>query len=277
MQPLARVMAIVNRTPDSFYDSGATFAVDKAVERAGLAVAQGASIIDVGGVKAGPGDAVDAAEEIDRVVDVIAAVRAAHPDVTVSVDTWRASVADAAVDAGADLINDTWAGYDPELVEVAGARKVGYVCSHTGGATPRTRPHRVRYDDVVSDVIAETTALAERAVALGVPEERIFIDPTHDFGKNTFHGLEILRRVDELVATGWPVLMALSNKDFVGETVGRGVDKRVAGTLAATAWCAARGVAAFRVHEVEETVDVIRMTAAIRGAAAPLDTVRGLA
>ena len=277
MQPLARVMAIVNRTPDSFYDRGATFAVDKAVERAGLAVAQGASIIDVGGVKAGPGDAVDAAEEIDRVVDVIAAVRAAHPDVTVSVDTWRASVADAAVDAGADLINDTWAGYDPELVEVAGARKVGYVCSHTGGATPRTRPHRVRYDDVVSDVIAETTALAERAVSLGVPEERIFIDPTHDFGKNTFHGLEILRRVDELVATGWPVLMALSNKDFVGETVGRAVDKRVAGTLAATAWCAARGVAAFRVHEVEETVDVIRMTAAIQGAAAPLDTVRGLA
>ena len=153
------------------------------------------------------------AEEIDRVVPVIAAVRKRHPDVTVSVDTWRAAVADDAIAAGADLINDTWAGFDPELVEVAGAHRVGYVCSHTGGVTPRTRPHRVHYDDVVADVIAETTALAERAVALGVPASGVFIDPTHDFGKNTYHGLEILRRIDEIVATGWPVLMALSNKD----------------------------------------------------------------
>lgn len=276
-EQLARVMAIVNRTPDSFYDRGATFAVDKAVERAGRAIADGAGIIDIGGVKAGPGDEVDPAEEIRRVVPVIAAVRAAHPGVTLSVDTWRAQVAEAAIEAGADLINDTWAGFDPQLVEVAGAAGVGYVCSHTGGAVPRTRPHRVRYDDVVADVIRETTALAERAVALGVPAEKVFIDPTHDFGKNTYHGLEILRRVDELVATGWPVLMALSNKDFVGETVGRGVEERVAGTLAATAWAAARGVAAFRVHQVRETVDVIRMTAAISGETPPLHTVRGLA
>ncbi|MEH0147990.1 dihydropteroate synthase [Corynebacterium sp. Q4381] len=275
--PLASVMAIVNRTPDSFYDRGATFAVDKAVERARQAVADGASIIDVGGVKAGPGDNVDEQEEIERIVPVIAAVRDAHPDIVISADTWRAPVAQAAVDAGADLINDTWAGYDPELIEVAGANRVGYVCSHTGGAVPRTRPHRVRYDDVVEDVIAQTTALAERAADLGADEAKIFIDPAHDFGKNTFHGLEILRRVDELVATGWPVLMALSNKDFVGETVGRGVDERVAGTLAATAWAAAHGVAAFRVHQVRETVDVIRMVAAIDGSAAPINTVRGLA
>lgn len=277
MSDLARVMAIVNRTPDSFYDKGATFAVDAALARADEVIAQGASIIDVGGVKAGPGDEVDAAEEIDRVVPVIAGVRKRHPGVSISVDTWRAEVAQAAIDAGADLINDTWAGWDPELVEAAGANRVGYVCSHTGGVTPRTRPHRVHYDDVVEDVIRETTALAERAAALGVPEERVFIDPTHDFGKNTFHGLEILRRIDEVVATGWPVLMALSNKDFVGETVDRGVGERVAGTLAATAWAAARGVAAFRVHEVPETVDVIRMTAAITGEAPPLNTVRGLA
>lgn len=270
-------MAIVNRTPDSFYDQGATFAIDAAVARASEAVADGASIIDVGGVKAGPGDEVDAAEEIERIVPVIAAVRAAHPDVVISADTWRADVAQAAVDAGANLINDTWAGFDPQLVEVAGANGVGYVCSHTGGAVPRTRPHRVRYDDVVADVIAETTALAERAVSLGAREDLVFIDPTHDFGKNTFHGLELLRRVDELVVTGWPVLMALSNKDFVGETVDRPVGERVAGTLAATAWAAARGVAAFRVHEVRETVDVIRMTAAIAGQAPPLNTVRGLA
>ena len=281
-KPLAEVMAIVNRTPDSFYDKGATFASEKALLRIDGAVSAGASIIDIGGVKAGPGDDVSVAEEIDRVVPLIAAARGRHPDVTLSVDTWRAPVAEAAIDAGADLINDTWAGFDPELVEVAGQHRVGYVCSHTGGITPRTRPHRVHYDDVVADVIAETTALAERAASLGVPEERIFIDPTHDFGKNTYHGLELLRRVDELVATGWPVLMALSNKDFVGETLNRGLNgaditERVPGTLAATAWAAARGVAAFRVHEVEATLDVIRMTAAIQGEMAPLHTVRGLA
>ncbi|MBA1837655.1 dihydropteroate synthase [Corynebacterium sp. zg912] len=275
-------MAIVNRTPDSFYDKGATFAADKALLRIDDAVAAGATIIDIGGVKAGPGDEVTVAEETERVVPLIAAARSRHPDVTISVDTWRAQVAEAAIDAGADLINDTWAGFDPELVEVAGHHRVGYVCSHTGGVTPRTRPHRVHYDDVVADVIAETTALAERAVAAGVPEERIFIDPTHDFGKNTYHGLELLRRVDELVDTGWPVLMALSNKDFVGETLHRGlygadITERVPGTLAATAWAAARGVAAFRAHEVAATVDVIRMTAAIQGDMAPMHTVRGLA
>lgn len=274
---LARVMAIVNRTPDSFYDKGATFDLDPALRRCDEVIAAGASIIDIGGVKAGPGKAVDTAEEIERVVPTIEKVHQRHPDVLISVDTWRSEVAEAAIAAGAGLINDTWAGWDPELIEVAGHHRVGYVCSHTGGITPRTRPHRVHFDDVVADVIAETTQLAERAAGLGCPEELTFIDPTHDFGKNTFHGLELLRRIDEVVATGWPVLMALSNKDFVGETLDRGVGERVAGTLAATAWSAARGVAAFRVHEVAETVDVIRMTAAIQGEVAPLATTRGLA
>lgn len=274
---LARVMAIVNRTPDSFYDKGATFDLDPALRRCDEVIAAGASIIDIGGVKAGPGKAVDTAEEIERVVPTIEKVHQRHPDVLISVDTWRSKVAEAAIAAGAGLVNDTWAGWDPELIEVAGHHRVGYVCSHTGGITPRTRPHRVHFDDVVADVIAETTQLAERAASLGCPEELTFIDPTHDFGKNTFHGLELLRRIDEVVATGWPVLMALSNKDFVGETLDRGVGERVAGTLAATAWSAARGVAAFRVHEVAETADVIRMTAAIQGEAAPLATTRGLA
>lgn len=274
---LARVMAIVNRTPDSFYDKGATFAEELAIERCSEVIKQGASIVDIGGVKAGPGEAVDAQEEIDRVVPTIAAAHERHPDVIISVDTWRASVAEAAIAAGATLVNDTWAGWDPELIEVAGQHKVGYVCSHTGGVTPRTRPYRVHFDDVVAAVIAETTALAEKAATLGCPEELVYIDPTHDFGKNTFHGLELLCRIDEVVATGWPVLMALSNKDFVGETLDRGVGERVFGTLAATAWSAAHGVAAFRVHEVAETLDVIRMTAAIQGHMAPLNTTRGLA
>ena len=275
--PMAQVMAIVNRTPDSFYDKGATWGIQRAIERCDEVVAQGASIVDIGGVKAGPGEAVDADAEVDRVVPLIAEISARHPKVIISVDTWRASVAEKAIAAGATLINDTWAGWDSELIEVAGAHGVGYVCSHTGGVKPRTRPHRVHFDDVVADVIAETTTLAQRAVDLGCPPELTFIDPTHDFGKNTFHGLELLRRIDEVVATGWPVLMALSNKDFVGETLGREVGERVAGTIAATSWAASKGVAAFRVHEVKETIDAIRMTAAIQGITAPLVTTRGLA
>lgn len=270
-------MAIVNRTPDSFYDQGATFADQAALDRCAQVIDEGASIVDIGGVKAGPGAEVSASEEMDRIVPTIAAVAKQHPGIVISVDTWRAEVADAAIRAGATLVNDTWAGHDPELVEVAGQHRVGYVCSHTGGVVPRTRPHRVHFDDVVADVIAETTRLAEKAVACGVPEDKIYLDPTHDFGKNTFHGLEMLRRIDELVATGWPVLMALSNKDFVGETLDRPVGERIAGTLAATAWAAARGVAAFRVHEVAETLDVVRMTAAIQGTFPPMNTVRGLA
>ena len=270
-------MAIVNRTPDSFYDKGATFAAEKALERIDAAVAAGATIIDIGGVKAGPGDDVSVAAEIERVVPTIELARQRHPGVTISVDTWRAPVAEVAINAGADLVNDTWAGFDPELVEVAGAHGVGYVCSHTGGVTPRTRPHRVHYDDVVADVIAETTALAERAVHLGVPEEKIFIDPTHDFGKNTYHGLELLRRVDELVATGWPVLMALSNKDFVGETLDLPVDQRVVGTLATTAVSAWLGARVYRVHEVAETRQVLDMVATLQRQRPPARTMRGLA
>lgn len=274
---LAIVMAIINTTPDSFYDKGATAKFDDALARAEKVIAQGARIVDIGGVKAGPGDFVSPAEEIDRVVPLIAAVHERFPGVTISVDTWRSEVADRAIAAGATLVNDTWAGHDHELSAVAGQHRVGYVCSHTGGVIPRTRPYRVHFDDVVQSVIEETTAQAELAASRGVPEEMIFIDPTHDFGKNTFHGLELLRRIDEIVATGWPVLMALSNKDFVGETLGREVSERVAGTLAATAWSAQHGVAAFRAHEVQETVDVIRMTGAIMGKVAPLDTTRGLA
>ncbi|MEJ5919434.1 MULTISPECIES: dihydropteroate synthase [unclassified Corynebacterium] len=269
-------MAIVNRTPDSFYDRGATAAEKAALERIDDVVKQGADVIDIGGVKAGIGDYVSVAEEIDRVVPTIAAAREKYPDVYISVDTWRSEVAAAAIAAGANLVNDTWSGHDPELVEVAGQHRVGYVCSHTGGAKPRTNPYRVHYDDVVADVIAETTALAERAVAAGVPESQVLIDPTHDFGKNTHHSLELLRRVDDLVATGWPVLMALSNKDFVGETVGRAVDQRVPGTFAATAWAAQRGVAMFRAHQVAGTVDVCRMISAIAGKEMPMRVSRGL-
>ena len=277
----ALIMAIVNRTPDSFYDRGATFTDDAAKEAAHRVVADGADIVDVGGVKAGPGEMVDVDEEIARVVPFIEWLRGTFPDQLISVDTWRAEVAKQACAAGADLINDTWAGADPDLPGVAAEFNAGLVCSHTGGAAPRTRPFRVNYGlserGVVDDVIAEVTSAAERAAALGVRRDGIVIDPTHDFGKNTYHGLSLLRQVEDLVKTGWPVLMALSNKDFVGETLGVSLTERLEGTLAATALAAAAGAAMFRVHEVGPTRRVLEMVASIQGARPPKRTVRGLA
>ncbi|WP_371287087.1 dihydropteroate synthase [Mycobacterium sp. PS03-16] len=274
-------MAIVNRTPDSFYDRGAAFTDDAAKAAAHRVVEEGADVVDVGGVKAGPGQTVDADEEIARVVPFIEWLRATFPDVVISVDTWRSAVAKQACAAGADLINDTWGGTDPALPEVAAEFNAGLVCSHTGGAVPRTRPFRVNYGiserGVVDDVIAEVTSAAERAVAAGVARDRILIDPTHDFGKNTHHGLTLLRHVEDLVKTGWPVLMALSNKDFVGETLGVGLTERLEGTLAATALAASAGSAMFRVHEVGPTRRVLEMVASIRGVRPPTRTVRGLA
>jgi dihydropteroate synthase len=277
----ALIMAIVNRTPDSFYDRGATFSDEAAKAAARRVIEEGADVVDVGGVKAGPGNSVDADEEIARVVPFIEWLRSTYPDQLVSVDTWRAAVAKQACAAGADLINDTWGGSQPGLAEVAAEFGAGLVCSHTGGASPRTRPFRVSYGTseraVVDDVIAEVTAAAERAVAAGVARDAVMIDPTHDFGKNTYHGLTLLRHVKDLVNTGWPVLMALSNKDFVGETLGVGLTERLEGTLAATALAAAAGAAMFRVHEVGPTRRVLEMVASIQGMRPPTRTVRGLA
>ncbi|AFM18638.1 Dihydropteroate synthase [Mycolicibacterium chubuense NBB4] len=277
----ALIMAIVNRTPDSFYDRGVTFTDEAAKEAAHRVIADGADLVDVGGVKAGPGETVGVDEEIARVVPFIEWLRSTYPDQLISVDTWRAEVAKQACAAGADLINDTWGGADPDLATVAAEFGAGLVCSHTGGAAPRTRPFRVDYGiterGVVDDVLAEVTAAAERAAALGVRRDGIVIDPTHDFGKNTYHGLSLLRHVKDLVNTGWPVLMALSNKDFVGETLGVGLTERLEGTLAATALAAAEGAAMFRVHEVGPTRRVLEMVASIKGARQPKRTVRGLA
>jgi len=271
------VMAIINRTPDSFFDRGATYAADSALRAVERAVDEGAAIIDIGGVKAGPGADVDVAEEIRRTVDTIAAVRAAFPEVVISIDTWRAEVAIEAVAAGADLLNDTWSGVDPALVRVAARTGAGLVCSHAGGLTPRTRPHRSAFTDVVADVVATVTGLAERAVAAGVRPDGILIDPAHDFGKNTRHSLEITRRLDELTGTGWPVLVALSNKDFIGETLGLPVAERLEGTLAATAVSAWLGARVFRAHQVGPTRRVLDMVASIRGDRPPTATRRGLA
>jgi dihydropteroate synthase len=243
------VMAVVNRTPDSFFDRGATYAAGAALAAADRAVAAGADIIDIGGVKAGPGPPVDAAEEIRRVVGLVAAVRERHPGVVISVDTWRSEVGEAAARAGADLLNDAWGGVDPALAGVAAEYGVGLVCAHAGGMRPRTVPHRVAYDDVVAEAIDHVTGLAERAVSTGVRADAILLDPAHDFGKNTRHSLELTRRLAALVATGWPVLVAVSNKDFIGETLGLPVGERAVGTLATVAVSGLLGARVFRVHD----------------------------
>lgn len=275
------VMAIINRTTDSFYPGARQADDDVARAAVGAAVADGADIIDVGGIKAAPGEEVGVTEEIDRVIGFVREVRVAHPDVLVSVDTWRAEVAEAACEAGADLINDTWAGHDPDVARVAGERDVGLVCSHTGGATPRTRPFRVRYGDVptgvVADVIATVTAQARRAVELGVDPHAILIDPTHDFGKNTWHGLALLRHTPDLVGTGFCVLMALSRKDFIGETLGVPVTERLPGSLAAAAVAVWLGARVVRTHDVAATRGALDMVASIRGDRPPIEVTRGLA
>jgi dihydropteroate synthase len=271
------VMAIVNRTPDSFFDKGATYALDAALDRVDRVVAEGAAIVDVGGVKAGPGEEVDVAEEVRRTAAFVAAVRARHPDVVISVDTWRAEVGEAVCAEGADLLNDVWEGYDPRLAEVAAAHGAGLVCTHAGHAPPRTRPHRVAYDDVTADVVATCARLAETALRHGVRPDGIVVDPGHDFGKNSRHSLEVTRRLPELVGTGWPVLVALSNKDFVGETLDLPVGERLEGTLAATAVSAWLGARLFRAHQVAETVRVLRMVSAIRGDTDVAVARRGLA
>ena len=261
------VMAILNRTPDSFYDRGATYGFGAAVAAGERALAEGADWLDVGGVKAGPGAPVDEAEELERVVPLVEALRG-RTDAVISVDTFRPGVARQALAAGADVVNDPSGLHDPRVAEMAAEAGAGLVVMHTGGP-PRTRPHRPAYTDVVAEVRAFLTGRVALAIRHGVPAERVIVDPGHDFHKNTFHSLELTRRLGELADLGHPLLVALSNKDFVGETLDVPLDQRLEGSLAAAAFV--------RVHEVEATVRVVRMTEAILGRRLPAATRRGLA
>jgi dihydropteroate synthase len=271
------IMGIVNRTPDSFYRPGLTWDEDAAMDRVAEIIADGADIVDIGGIPAAPGAVVDAAEEIRRTAGFIAAVRDRYPDVVISVDTWRHETGRAACEAGADLINDSWGGHDERLAGVAAEFSAALICAHAGRQSPRTRPFRVWYPDLMADVLERTLRLADLAVRAGVDPARIVIDPAHDFGKNTWHSLEITRRLTEMTATGWPVLVSLSNKDFVGESLDLPPLERLPGTLAATAISAWHGARIFRVHQVRESRQVVDMVAAIKGDRPPARAVRGLA
>ncbi|HET6968412.1 MAG TPA: dihydropteroate synthase [Ornithinibacter sp.] len=276
------VMAIVNRTPDSFWAGNRHADLGSALAALDEAVALGADVVDVGGVRAGQdGPVVTAAEEVERVVPFLAAARERHPDLVLSLDTWRAEVARAAAaEAGIDVVNDTWQGHDPDLVHVAAEVGACYVLSHTGGLPPRTDPVAVTYPPepfgVVADALRTLQEGARRALDAGVPADRVLVDPTLDFGKTTAHSLTLLRHTEAVVSLGFPVLQALSRKDFVGETLDLPADDRLEGTLAATAVAAWLGATVFRAHDVRATRRVVDMVASIRGDRPPLVTVRGV-
>ncbi len=264
------VMAVINRTPDSFYDKGSHYSLPDALRAVDAAIADGADIVDVGGVKAAPGPEVTVHQEIERVVPLIAEIGRLHPNVVISVDTWRSEVAAVSAEAGAHLINDAWGGYDPDLAKVAARYGCGLVCTHAGALVPRTEARGLYYADVVSDVTVRLAALADRAVRLGVTKESILVDPGHDFAKNTRHSLEVTRRINEIVGVGWPVMVAVSNKDFIGESLGLPVAERLEGTLAVMSLCAWMGVRVFRVHNVKEARRAIDMVSVVLGKKQPL-------
>lgn len=257
------LMAIINRTPDSFYDGGATFALEAAVAASLAAVADGADWIDIGGVPFAPGPALSAYEESERVVPVIQAVSAAS-DVIISVDTFLPEVAARSIAAGAHVINDTSGLANPEIAEVVASTGAHLIITHSL-AKPRTVYPRPSYQDVVKEVSAFLAEKVELAISLGVPADKIIVDPGHDLNKNTLHTLEITRRFNEIAALGFPALAAVSNKDFIGETLQQAKTERLEGSLATGVICILGGARILRMHNVASAHSAIRMTEAVMG------------
>jgi dihydropteroate synthase len=257
------LMAIVNRTPDSFYDRGSTFALDRAVAAALGAVDAGADWVDIGGQPFAPGTRLTAAAERDRVVPVIAAVRE-RSDVIISVDTFEPEVAAACIAAGANVINNTTGLRDPDLAAVIADSDAHVIITHSLAA-PRAAFPRPRYVDVVAEVSSFLLRQAETAVGLGIPEERILLDPGHDLNKNTMHSLELTRRFGEVAALGFPTVAAVSNKDFIGETLDQEKDDRLVGSIAAAVICILHGARIVRMHNVAAAHSAVRLTEAVLG------------
>jgi dihydropteroate synthase len=258
----ARVMGILNVTPDSFSDGGEWFAFDSAVEHGRALIAEGADILDVGGESTRPwSEPVTVDEELRRVVPVIRALRDA--DVQISVDTAKLAVAEAAVGAGATYVNDVTAfRQDPELAGFVADRGCDCCLMHMLGE-PRTMQDDPRYDDVVDDVRAFLEQRVEFAVREGVREDHIMVDPGIGFGKTLDHNLELLRRLDRIATIGFPVVIGTSRKSFLGRLTGReDPHERVAATVATTVLALERGASVFRVHDVAPTRDALAVATA---------------
>jgi dihydropteroate synthase len=260
----ALIMGILNRTPDSFYDKGATYALDDLVRRAELLVADGADLLDVGGVKAGPGPAVDAPEELERVIPAIEALKARF-DVPLSVDTWRASVAKEAYAAGAVVGNDISGFADPDYLPAAAAAGATVVATHIR-IGPRIPDPTPVYKDVVAEVSAFLSDRAERAHDAGIRGDRIVIDAGLDLGKTAEQSLCLLRASDRLADLGYPLLLSASNKTFLGVVLGLDIGERRDASLAAAALGASLGCRIMRVHDVAGHRQVCAAIAAVSAA-----------
>lgn len=266
------VMGIVNRTPDSFFDGG-RMALDESVAYAHSLVEEGADILDIGAIKAGPGEEVTAQEEAERLLPLVEAL--SDVGVPLSIETARPELAAAAMDAGAAIVNDVSGLADAGVADVCVRTGAALILMHNGGQI-RGRPRSPRYDDVVQEVIQEWKRLAAIANDHGVSNDHIVVDAGLDFGKNTFHSLDLIRRLDEQVAAGWPLLVAPSRKDVIGETLDLPLEERLEGTLAVVAMSVLGGAAIVRVHDVQPTVRTVRMVEATQGRMKPLAPIRGL-
>jgi dihydropteroate synthase len=260
------VMGILNRTPDSFYDAGLTYELDALVRRAEVLVDEGADLLDIGGVKAGPGPEVGEAEELDRVIPSIEAVHARF-DVPISCDTWRASVLDAACAAGAVVGNDISGFGDPAYLAVAAEHDASVVATHIRLA-PRVPDPEPVYDDLVADVRDFLLDRAHRAEQAGLAAEQISIDAGLDLGKTPMMSAVLLRESRVLADLGYPLLLSASNKRYLGELLGLDIDDRREVSLASVAIGVARGARIVRVHDVRGSAHVCRMMQAILEAAA---------
>jgi dihydropteroate synthase len=257
----ALVMGVLNVTPDSFSDGGLHLDPGEAAAAARRMVAEGAAIVDVGGESTRPGAApLDPREEIRRVAPVLERLRGEMP---LSIDTRRAAVARRALELGAVLVNDVSGAQDPEMLPLVASRGAGIVLMHMRGE-PLTMQQEPRYDDVVREVEAFLLARAEAAAAAGVPRERILIDPGIGFGKRRGHNLALLAALPRLAAHGWPVLVGVSRKSFLGELTGRAAGDRRDGTTAAVALAAFHGAAVVRVHDVPPARDAALVAQAYR-------------
>ncbi|MGN6275762.1 MAG: dihydropteroate synthase [Solirubrobacterales bacterium] len=261
---MAKLMGVVNVTPDSFSDGGLYLDPEAAIAHGRELVEAGADILDVGGESTRPGAAeVAAEEERARVVPVIAGLQGVGA--RISVDTSKATVAAAALDAGAEIVNDVTAlRGDPEMAALCAERGCGVVLMHMLG-NPRTMQDDPRYDDVVGEVRAFLAERLEAAVAAGVPEEGIWLDPGIGFGKTGAHNMELLRRLGELRELGRPLVVGTSRKSFIGRIDGSPPDERLGGTIASSVLAAVEGAEVLRVHDVAEVRQALTLTAAILG------------
>ena len=259
------VMGVLNVTPDSFSDGGRFVAVEAAVAHGLKLVEEGAGIVDIGGESTRPGAAdVSIDEEIHRVVPVVERLRDAGVRAVISVDTSKPEVMRAAVAAGAGLINDVRALAEPGALEAVADSGCGLCLMHMQG-DPRTMQRAPSYVDVVKEVKAFLLERVQRCLAAGVAPERIAVDPGFGFGKTLEHNLELLRHLGELTAAGWPVLVGLSRKSFVGTLTGRGAGERVHGSIAFAVIAALNGARIVRAHDVAATVDALKIVAAFQG------------